>query len=63
MCPACGHAGSDVIDSRKKEDRIYRRRCCQSCGERWSTEEVPASELRRLEDFEAVIKSAVRNVL
>jgi transcriptional regulator NrdR family protein len=39
MCPICKHIKSDVIDSRPKMDSkiTRRRRCCQSCGHRWTT--------------------------
>ncbi|MBM4410286.1 MAG: transcriptional repressor NrdR [Chloroflexi bacterium] len=38
-CPFCGHASTKVIDSRAVEAGIRRRRRCESCGERFSTQE------------------------
>jgi transcriptional repressor NrdR len=38
-CPFCGHASTKVIDSRAVEAGIRRRRRCESCGERFSTNE------------------------
>ena len=40
-CPACGHAETQVIDSREAEDgeSIRRRRKCEKCGERFTTRE------------------------
>ena len=41
-CPACGLQNSLIIEGRYCSDGFYRRRReCQSCGERWSTMEVP----------------------
>jgi len=40
-CPFCGHADTQVIDSRASEegDTIRRRRRCSSCGKRFTTYE------------------------
>ncbi len=41
-CPYCRHADSRVIDSRTAEDgaAIRRRRSCQKCGRRFTTQEI-----------------------
>ena len=47
-CPFCGHAESQVKDSRPSEDgaAIRRRRMCPECGGRFTTfERVPLREL------------------
>ena len=47
-CPFCGHAESQVKDSRPSEDgaAIRRRRLCPSCGGRFTTfERVQLREL------------------
>ncbi|MCH8091696.1 MAG: transcriptional repressor NrdR [Proteobacteria bacterium] len=38
-CPFCGHADTQVKDSRPTEDAaaIRRRRACPACGSRWTT--------------------------
>jgi transcriptional repressor NrdR len=38
-CPFCGHADTQVKDSRPTEDNaaIRRRRACPACGSRWTT--------------------------
>ncbi len=38
-CPFCGHADTQVKDSRPTEDNatIRRRRACAACGSRWTT--------------------------
>lgn len=44
-CPVCGALDSLIIDSRLTGTATYgfvrRRRECQSCGQRWSTMELP----------------------
>lgn len=48
-CPACGHEDSKVVDTRLASDgtSIRRRRECDSCGFRFSTnEEVELLDLR-----------------
>lgn len=47
-CPFCGHADTQVKDSRPTEDNtaIRRRRSCPECGARWTTfERVQLREL------------------
>ena len=39
-CRSCGSENTDVIDSRKRNGSIYRRRKCRVRGERWSTQEI-----------------------
>lgn len=43
-CPYCRHAESRVTDSREADEgtAIRRRRCCQSCGRRFTTVETAA---------------------
>ena len=38
-CPKCKHTKSDVFDSRPRDEGIRRRRTCQKCGTRFSTQE------------------------
>lgn len=54
-CPGCGERATKVVDSRKRDGAIYRRRACK-CGTRFSTNETvvarsvvgPDNELERL---------------
>ena len=56
-CPACGLQNSLIIDSRYYSDGFYRRRReCQSCGERWSTMEVPFDTGQKLIKIIKLIK-------
>ncbi len=43
-CPFCGHRDSRVIDSRSSEASIRRRRECEGCARRFTTQE--RAELR-----------------
>ncbi len=40
ICPFCSHTSSKVIDSRDTGPSIRRRRECEGCGERYSTQET-----------------------
>lgn len=35
-CPACAHAAI-VLETRAKEEHVYRRRLCTGCGQRFTT--------------------------
>lgn len=48
-CPKCG-SGTYVVDSRHKPSRIYRRRECRVCGNRFSTAEINEEQVRSLID-------------
>lgn len=37
QCPACSAYESDVVDSRKTEDGVLRRRVCKACNSRYKT--------------------------
>lgn len=39
-CPYCGADNNDVTDTRARNDRVYRRRSCASCGMGFTTYEV-----------------------
>jgi len=46
-CPRClAFNNSKVLDSRPKENNIYRRRKCLECGQRWTTFELSFKEIR-----------------
>lgn len=39
-CPYCGADNNDVTNTRARNDRVYRRRSCASCGMGFTTYEV-----------------------
>ncbi len=39
-CPTCSNGASKVLDSRKVEKRVYRRRECKACGFLFTTYET-----------------------
>lgn len=47
-CIYCGHEKAKVIDSRKKEGYLHRRRECEKCGNRYSTSEYPNQDLEEM---------------
>lgn len=44
-CPSCA-SETTVLESRKRETGIYRRRLCEACGSRFSTMETVIQEKR-----------------
>lgn len=48
MCPMCGKAQSEVIDTRDKPYGTYRRRRCVQCGYRFNSIEIQENELEEL---------------
>ena len=36
-CPHCRRAASGVVETRSHDNKIYRRRACRACGERFTT--------------------------
>lgn len=47
-CPECGSEAGRLVGVRNTRDgrARYRRRCCNDCGARWSTYEIPEAEYR-----------------
>ena len=39
-CPSCGCSDTRIVDSRKREDSVFRRRECIECGKRFNTIEI-----------------------
>ena len=54
ICPKCGR-GTYVVDSRHKPGRIYRRRECRVCKNRFSTAELNEEQVRSLIDFSVTV--------
>lgn len=63
-CPACRSTACGVRDSRPKEDGAYvrRRRCCETCGHRFTTHERAVEndddQQSRLALFDAIMAQA-----
>lgn len=49
-CPNCNYEFSGVVDSRFNGNRKRRRRECISCGFRYTTMEMLADDLTKLEN-------------
>jgi transcriptional regulator NrdR family protein len=54
-CPKCGNGLSSCIDSRQRDNNVYRRRKCLGCGYRYSTQEVSVEELKQLRAAEKAL--------
>lgn len=48
-CPKCGSNQVTVVDTRRKDEAIKRRRCCLVCGNRYNTAEISEERLKKLE--------------
>lgn len=48
-CSACGSEEQRVLATRPGETKVTRLRCCAACGHRWSTIEIDAQNLSRME--------------
>jgi transcriptional regulator NrdR family protein len=62
-CPRCGSTNVSVVDSRPKENHIWRRRKCLECGEKYTTYEVDAKLFEKIKaKAEAIdtLKSALK---
>lgn len=40
LCPKCKSEQVFVVDTRNIGDTTWRRRKCESCGNRWNTKEI-----------------------
>lgn len=62
-CPICTSPHGRVIDSRNASYGIRRRRVCDACGNRWTTQEAVAmGELEAIELLRA-LKEDLSNAL
>lgn len=48
VCPKCGNFNIFIVDSRTTINNTVRRRRKCDCGYKWSTYEVPALEIKRI---------------
>ena len=70
-CPECGHAESNVTDSRPSGATMRRRRRCCACAHRFTTYELSHQELEaeakrrvshRLRDLRPTLESLVAQI-
>jgi hypothetical protein len=59
-CPACGSGNRHLTETRRLTDRIRRRCTCRDCADspRWTTYEITAEHLERLESGRAPVTAA-----
>ncbi|WP_374759923.1 NrdR family transcriptional regulator [Acidithiobacillus thiooxidans] len=48
-CPQCGKKGLRVINSRTRNESVYRRRECVACSFRFSTTEISMADYQSLQ--------------
>lgn len=56
MCPVCNSRNSKVVNTRKYEDHIWRRKQCKDCGRFYSTQEVAFAEHRQFTEGVKALK-------
>jgi hypothetical protein len=61
-CPACGAHKVGVYDSRWEGGATRRNRACRACAYRWTTYEVEAVELARLQSADAFMRHLARQI-
>ena len=49
-CPKCRSGNIDILDSRRHEDCVKRRRMCLDCGFRYSTIEINVDEYKTMQE-------------
>lgn len=57
-CPSCQAVSSTVINSRRDDDTVKRRRECTKCHERWSTYEVSEAAHQAVTECDAILSRA-----
>lgn len=57
-CPKCG-SKTFIFDSREKDNRMWRRRMCDTCGYRFTTEEITEEQYSALQRYKQIITDAV----
>lgn len=56
-CPACTSTEQRVMSTRNGDLKISRLRCCDACGHRWTTVEIDAQNLTRMESAVAAVRT------
>ena len=62
-CIICEATTVDVADSRFRHGARYRRRVCRECGFRWTTVEIPAGTLKKVDTLVTALEVANQAVL
>ena len=53
----CKHEHTNVLDSRKQNDVVVRRRHCKDCGRKWTTAEIEIDNSKKDGDPIEAIKN------
>lgn len=56
----CGCAESRVVETRRNDDSVYRRRRCMQCLDEWLTKETTTSDEHGFRDAQRLVKKGVR---
>lgn len=58
-CPKCGSYQVTVIDSRRNDITVWRRRSCNDCFHRFNTQEVSVEEWEATKQNEKVLREII----
>ena len=59
VCPKCGSDQLTVVDTRRKNGTVWRRRGCISCGNRFNTVEIGEERMKELKKAEKQRRSDI----
>lgn len=59
-CPKCGSNQTKVINSRPRDDTVWRRRECLKCGHVYTTFEITGVQKAKFEIMEIQLKDIAR---
>lgn len=61
-CPKCGSDQVTVIDSRRDDSMVTRRRKCMDCNHRFQTHEITAEAYNEMKEKEKTLKFIIESV-
>ncbi len=56
-CPACTSDENRVLSTRSQPDKVHRLRCCDACGHRFNTTELPSQSLVTMNQAVEAVRS------
>jgi transcriptional regulator NrdR family protein len=62
-CPNCNYDGVETVDTRQAHTRVVRRRKCKTCEYKYTTWEMPESELADLRKRAAALDDLRKIIL
>jgi len=57
----CKHKRTNILDSRKHDGVVVRRRHCKDCGRKWTTAEIEIDNSRKNQNPFSALEDSVMN--